>query len=94
VDKSASIRDSEARRGSTSTIDNRKVAMELIDALIDNANSLVIKTSELRARIDTLQGAGHPATATIDELVMTCAEIGRLNDAIKKVCLRAGSKRE
>ena len=78
------IRDSEAPRGSTS-LDDREVAMELIDALMDNANSLVIKASELRARIDTLQGADHPATATIDELVMTCAEIGRLNDAIKDV---------
>lgn len=56
--------------------------MQILDALQTNATGLAIKATELCRRIDTLRAARHSATATSAELLKTCYEIGRLNDAI------------
>lgn len=58
--------------------------MELIDALLDNAQKLAHKAEEFRQRAEILMRHGLTADTTISELIKTCDEIGRLNDAIKR----------
>lgn len=65
--------------------------MQLVDALQENATKLAQEATELRDRIAVLQAQGHSATATINELISTCDEIGRINDLIKSELDRSQS---
>lgn len=57
--------------------------MEFSDALKENLEKLILKADELRDRADAIRNAGGNAQVTVDMLLETCDEIGKLNDALK-----------
>ncbi|WP_147306673.1 MULTISPECIES: hypothetical protein [unclassified Wenzhouxiangella] len=58
--------------------------MQLSEALFHNIQKLSDQAAELREREEEIRKSGSNAQTTIDLLVSTCEEIGRLNDALKR----------
>jgi hypothetical protein len=59
--------------------------MSLVDTLQSESIRLASGASELRDRIEVLQKNGLSAQTSVDALIATCKELGRLADAIQRL---------